>query len=58
MVIVLVVISGFYTLQFSRKHAGLLQAVAPAGSQTLAAIPAKSIAVLPFENLSADKNND
>src|SRR5574337_940726 len=57
-VIVLVVISGFYALQFSHKHNGLLQGPAPAGAQTLVPIPAKSIAVLPFENLSADKDND
>lgn len=69
-VIALVVISGFYALQFSRAHAPLLQAETAAKAQTPAAapagtaavpapaIPAKSIAVLPFENLSADKNNE
>ena len=57
-VIVLVVISGFYALQFSHKLSGPMQGPASAASQTLVSIPAKSIAVLPFENLSADKNND
>src|SRR5574337_331304 len=59
-VIVLVVISGFYALQFSHKLSGPLPGQGPAAavSQTLVSIPAKSIAVLPFENLSADKNND
>ena len=57
-VIALVVISGFYALQFSRQHASLLQSQVPTNARALAAIPAKSIAVLPFENLSADKNNE
>ncbi|HVC36958.1 MAG TPA: tetratricopeptide repeat protein [Gammaproteobacteria bacterium] len=56
-VIVLVVISGFYALQFSRQHAALLQSSASTAMQQHAAIPGKSIAVLPFENLSNDKNN-
>lgn len=57
-VIVLVVISGFYALQFSRQHASMLEGSAPSQSQALAAVPAKSIAVLPFENLSAEKENE
>lgn len=65
-VIVLVVISGFYGLRFSARHAELLAAAKsnpiPVATTTPApilatAIPAMSIAVLPFENLSADKNN-
>src|SRR5574340_62256 len=56
-VIVLVVISGFYAVQYSRQHASILQGSAPTQSQNLAAISAKSIAVLPFENLSTDKAN-
>ncbi len=52
-VIVLVVISGFYAVRFSAPRAERLAAPA-----TVTAIPAKSIAVLPFENLSTDKNNE
>jgi cytochrome b561 len=62
-VIVLVVISGFYGLRFSQHRAERLAAVhtlaesAPVTRAALPAatvIPAKAIAVLPFENLSAD----
>ncbi len=59
-VITLVVISGFYALQFSKVHMPVLQAeTTPSTTAPSAAtvIPAKSIAVLPFENLSSDKNN-
>ena len=68
-VIVLVVISGFYGLQFSERRVERLAASAATPSlaeskstisvtpSAATAIPAKSIAVLPFENLSADKNN-
>ncbi|MGA9853062.1 MAG: tetratricopeptide repeat protein [Gammaproteobacteria bacterium] len=49
-VIAAVVISGIYAWRLSEHHAQHLA--------DMTAIPAKSIAVLPFENLSADKNND
>jgi len=38
----------------AKPHAGAIEPAAP----STAAIPAKSIAVLPFENLSTDKAND
>ncbi|MGH8399068.1 MAG: tetratricopeptide repeat protein [Gammaproteobacteria bacterium] len=53
-VIVLVLISGFYGVRFSEHRAERLAVNATAPDTT---IPAKSIAVLPFENLSADKGN-
>ena len=66
-VLILVVISGFYVWRFSARHAQLSVAAAqPSGVSAVASssapasatlIPAKSIAVLPFENLSGDKNN-
>ncbi|MGH8321116.1 MAG: tetratricopeptide repeat protein, partial [Gammaproteobacteria bacterium] len=49
-VIAAVVVSGIYAFRIGEQHAQRLA--------DLSAIPAKSIAVLPFENLSADKNND
>jgi len=52
-VVIAVVISGFYAWRFSVRHAERLAT----GSADTTTIPAKSIAVLPFENLSADKNN-
>lgn len=67
-VIALVAVSGFYALQFSRAHMRLLQAQTTSSNQasataaatplSAAVIPAKSIAVLPFENLSDDKQNE
>ncbi|MGH8399067.1 MAG: hypothetical protein ACRETA_12615, partial [Gammaproteobacteria bacterium] len=68
-VIVLVVVSGFYGVRFSEHRAERLalsgvtptvtvpKAANTAASSAVTVIPAKSIAVLPFENLSADKNN-
>ena len=69
-VIVLVVISGFYGVRFSEHRAQHLMAASTAtpplaeAKSTISAapsaatvIPAKSIAVLPFENLSTDKAN-
>lgn len=53
-VIAAVVVSGYFAWGFSKRH---VQRLAEASAVT-AAIPAKSIAVLPFENLSADKNNE
>src|SRR5437016_7726866 len=44
-----VIAAGLLTFHFSRQHK--LAAVAPAGSNN------KSVAVLPFENLSSDKEN-
>ncbi|MDE2234430.1 MAG: tetratricopeptide repeat protein [Gammaproteobacteria bacterium] len=68
-VITLVMISGFYALQFSHAHLSALQAKTADTTETPAsatvgmapaaatAIPAKSIAVLPFENLNVDKKD-
>lgn len=65
-VIVLVVISGFYGLRYSKRYAVRLEAVTATASELKPAttsappaaivIPAKSIAVLPFVNESGDKN--
>ncbi|HKV96087.1 MAG TPA: tetratricopeptide repeat protein [Gammaproteobacteria bacterium] len=64
-VIVLVVVSGFYGLRFSARNAELLAeansnassvALSPAAPASTTVIPAKSIAVLPFVNLSGDPN--
>ncbi|MGH8361979.1 MAG: tetratricopeptide repeat protein [Gammaproteobacteria bacterium] len=52
LVVILAGISGFFAWRFSVLHAQRLEQVATAP------FAAKSIAVLPFENLSADKNND
>ncbi|MDE2069659.1 MAG: hypothetical protein KGJ04_00125 [Gammaproteobacteria bacterium] len=52
LVVVLTAVSGFYAWQFSELHAQRLEQVAAAP------VPAKSIAALPFENLTADKNNE
>ncbi|MGH8403542.1 MAG: hypothetical protein ACRESO_09100, partial [Gammaproteobacteria bacterium] len=49
-VIAAVVVSGIYAFRIGELHAQRLA--------DMSATPAKSIAVLPFENLSADKNND
>ncbi|MGA9852541.1 MAG: tetratricopeptide repeat protein [Gammaproteobacteria bacterium] len=63
LVIAAVVISGIYAFKFGEQHAERVaaeQAAAQAKTATPAAapaIPAKSIAVLPFENLSTDKSN-
>lgn len=67
-VIVLVVISGFYGLRYSKHYAAHLEAAAAATAVNSAlttnvapsaatVIPAKSIAVLPLENLSGDPND-
>ena len=60
-VVVIVVITGIYAWRISTRHveqpaAAQSTAIAPPAAAT-SSIPAKSIAVLPFENLSADKNN-
>jgi len=65
-IVVLVVISGAFLWQVNTRHARA-EAVAKAHAASTpittpappvaTGIPAKSIAVLPFENLSADKNN-
>ena len=52
-VIAAVVVSGYFAWGFSERHAQSLAAASAAAS----AVPAKSIAVLPFENLSGDKDN-
>ncbi|MDE2460504.1 MAG: hypothetical protein KGL98_04590 [Gammaproteobacteria bacterium] len=52
-VIAAVVVSGYFALGFSERRA---QRLANA-SAAVSAVPAKSIAVLPFENLSGDKDN-
>ncbi|MGH8280033.1 MAG: tetratricopeptide repeat protein [Gammaproteobacteria bacterium] len=66
-VIVLVVISGFYGVRYSEHRAARLLAASTASAPKLAmtaapstatVILAKSIAVLPFENLSDDKKNE
>ncbi|MGH8283116.1 MAG: tetratricopeptide repeat protein [Gammaproteobacteria bacterium] len=66
-VIVLVVISGFYGVRFSERRAERLAMASAVASESKPAItvapsaatviPAKSIAVLPFVNLSTDKAN-
>ncbi|MGH8279209.1 MAG: hypothetical protein ACRETQ_06555 [Gammaproteobacteria bacterium] len=64
-VIVLVVISGFFGVRFSERHAALLAAAGPtaivatahsAAPASATMIPAKSVAVLPFVNESNDEN--
>ena len=60
-VVVIVVITGIYAWRISTRHveqpaAAQSTAIAPPAAAT-SSISAKSIAVLPFENLSADKNN-
>ena len=60
-VIAAVVVSGICAFHYAERHEAYAAAV-PASISTLApspatVIPAKSVAVLPFENLSADKNN-
>jgi TolB-like protein len=51
-VVIIVVISGFYAWHYSMRHAERL------ADEQAATIPTpKSIAVLPFENLSIDKSN-
>ena len=64
-VIAAVVVSGIYAFRFSERHAARVAAEQAAAQAAVkpavpaaAAIPAKSIAVLPFENLSTDKNNE
>lgn len=52
LVVVLAGVSGFFAWRFSVLHLQPQQQVA------VVQVPAKSIAVLPFENLSADKNNE
>ncbi|MDE2460899.1 MAG: hypothetical protein KGL98_06590, partial [Gammaproteobacteria bacterium] len=52
-VIAAVVVSGYFAWGFSERRA---QRLANA-SAAVSAVPAKSIAVLPFENLSGDKDN-
>ncbi|MGH8283569.1 MAG: hypothetical protein ACRESE_06950 [Gammaproteobacteria bacterium] len=69
-VVVLVVISGFYALRFSEHYEQRMMvvtttqtvsktavAVSSPALVAVTVIPAKSIAVLPFENLSTDKAN-
>ncbi|MGH8283567.1 MAG: tetratricopeptide repeat protein [Gammaproteobacteria bacterium] len=65
-VVVLVVISGFYALRFSEHYeqrmtemtvAKTAVAVSPPTPAAVTAIPAKSIAVLPFDNLNVDKKD-
>ena len=65
-VIVLVAISGFYGLRYSKHYAARLEATTTASEPKPATtsappaatvIPAKSIAVLPFENLNVDKKD-
>jgi len=68
LVVVLVVVSGFYAWRFSAHHAQLLAAVAANQQATVPAvassappvsatmIPAKSVAVLPFVNESGEKS--
>lgn len=63
-VLILVVISGGFVWRYSTHHPLKATAVQLANAPVSAtsvpaavAIPAKSIAVLPFENLSPDKNN-
>lgn len=55
-VVILVVISGFYVWRFSAHHAELLAAANTPAASSATAIPAKSVAVLPFVNESADQN--
>ncbi len=51
-VVILAAVSGFFAFRFSVLHAQSGEPVATAQ------VASKSIAVLPFENLSADKNNE
>ncbi len=58
MVIILAGISGYYAWRFSELHAQHLEPLAETQASAGAAnIASKSIAVLPFENLSNDKDN-
>lgn len=52
-VIAAVVVSGYFAWGFSERHAQHLDAA----SATAGGIPAKSIAVLPFENLNVDQKD-
>ncbi|MGH8283944.1 MAG: tetratricopeptide repeat protein [Gammaproteobacteria bacterium] len=62
-VIAAVVVSGIYAFRFGEQHAARVaaeQAAAqakPAASVAVPTIPAKSIAVLPFDNLNVDKQD-
>ncbi|MGB9430344.1 MAG: hypothetical protein WCC11_10825 [Gammaproteobacteria bacterium] len=60
-VIAAVVVSGIYAFRFSERHAARMAVeqteAKPAAPAVTVTIPAKSIAVLPFENLSTDKAN-
>ncbi|MDE1888057.1 MAG: hypothetical protein KGI32_07970, partial [Gammaproteobacteria bacterium] len=63
-VIAAVVASGVFAFRFSERHEARVAAEQTAAQTPIkpavpaAVIPAKSIAVLQFENLSADKNNE
>src|SRR5574337_553705 len=60
-VIAAVVVSGLYAFRYAERHAARMVAATSASENTYApspatVIPAKSIAVLPFENLSGEPN--
>ncbi len=59
-IVVLVTLSGIYLWHANERYIKLesvAKTAATSAPSTATDIPAKSIAVLPFENLSADKNN-
>jgi TolB-like protein/cytochrome c-type biogenesis protein CcmH/NrfG len=56
-IVVAIVAAGLFAFQFLRSKSPAKATGSTTGSSAPAEIPAKSIAVLPFENLSDDKSN-